>query len=161
VVPKLFAERGGDETVRVWVPGCSTGEEAFSIAILLREHMGQLTAVPRVQLFATDIDERGLAVARRALSYGFARQRLVEEYETALEELKSSNEELVSVNEEMQSANEELEASKEELQSLNEELHTVNTELSDRVEASIGPRATFRTCSKARMSPLFSSSRIS
>jgi two-component system CheB/CheR fusion protein len=52
--------------VRVWVPGCATGEEVFSIAILLREEMDKLTAVPRVQVFATDIDEHSLSIARAA-----------------------------------------------------------------------------------------------
>lgn len=66
VVPKLFENRGADDTVRVWVPGCSTGEEVFSIAMLLREHMDQLSVVPRVQIFATDIDDRALSVARVA-----------------------------------------------------------------------------------------------
>src|SRR3954469_1779251 len=66
VIPKLFEGRGADDTVRVWVPGCSTGEEVFSIGILLREHMDKLPAVPRVQIFATDIDERALAAARGA-----------------------------------------------------------------------------------------------
>ncbi len=64
VIPKLFAGRGAEDSVRVWVPGCATGEEVFSIAILMREHMDTLTAVPRVQIFATDIDERALDVAR-------------------------------------------------------------------------------------------------
>jgi two-component system CheB/CheR fusion protein len=64
VIPKLFEGRGATDTVRVWVPGCSTGEEVFSIAILLREHMDTLRAAPKVQLFATDIDDRALAVAR-------------------------------------------------------------------------------------------------
>ncbi len=66
VIPKLFANRGADEVVRVWVPGCATGEEVFSIAILLREHMETLRAVPKVQIFATDIDEPALSVARAA-----------------------------------------------------------------------------------------------
>lgn len=66
VIPKLFENRGAEDTVRVWVPGCSTGEEVFSIAMLLREHMDKLSAVPRVQIFATDIDERALSVARAA-----------------------------------------------------------------------------------------------
>lgn len=66
VVPKIFEGRGADETVRVWIPGCSTGEEVFSIAMLLREHMDTLAALPRVQIFSTDIDERVLAVARAA-----------------------------------------------------------------------------------------------
>ncbi len=64
VIPKLFEGRGADDTVRVWVPGCATGEEVFSIAILMREHMDTVTALPRVQIFATDIDEHALSVAR-------------------------------------------------------------------------------------------------
>jgi len=64
VVPKLFEGRGADETVRIWVPGCATGEEVFSIAILMREYMDGLTAIPRVQIFATDIDEVALGAAR-------------------------------------------------------------------------------------------------
>ncbi|HEY1426060.1 MAG TPA: CheR family methyltransferase [Caulobacteraceae bacterium] len=64
VIPKLFEGRGAEDAVRVWVPGCATGEEVFSIAILLQEHLQGLTAKPRVQVFATDIDERALAVAR-------------------------------------------------------------------------------------------------
>jgi two-component system CheB/CheR fusion protein len=66
VIPKIFEGRGADDTVRIWVPGCATGEEVFSIGILAREHMEKLTAVPRVQIFSTDIDERALAVARAA-----------------------------------------------------------------------------------------------
>ena len=66
VVPRLFEGRGADEMVRVWVPGCATGEEVFSLAILMREHMDRLSSVPRVQIFATDIDDRALGVARAA-----------------------------------------------------------------------------------------------
>ena len=66
VLPKLFEGRGADDTVRIWVPGCATGEEVYSVAILVREQLERLTAVPRVQIFATDIDERALAVARAA-----------------------------------------------------------------------------------------------
>ena len=64
VIPKLFEGRGADETVRIWVPGCATGEEVFSIAILAREYMDRLTTLPRVQIFATDIDDNALGVAR-------------------------------------------------------------------------------------------------
>ncbi len=66
MIPKLFAGRGAEDTVRVWVPGCATGEEVFSIAMLMREHMDRLTALPRVQIFATDIDETALSVGRAA-----------------------------------------------------------------------------------------------
>ena len=64
VIPRLFEGRGADATVRIWVPGCSTGEEVYSIAILVREHMDTLSARPLVQIFATDIDDHALAVAR-------------------------------------------------------------------------------------------------
>ncbi|MFZ5780920.1 MAG: chemotaxis protein CheB [Pseudomonadota bacterium] len=64
VIPRLFAGRGPQDTVRVWVPGCSTGEEAYSIAILLREHASKGQAAPKLQIFASDIDEQALQVAR-------------------------------------------------------------------------------------------------
>ena len=64
VIPKLFEGKGPDDTVRVWVPGCSTGEEAYSIAILLREHMPKAHSAPRLQIFASDIDEQSLQIAR-------------------------------------------------------------------------------------------------
>jgi len=64
VIPKLFEGKGADDTVRVWVAGCSTGEEAYSIAILLREHMPKGHNAPKLQIFASDIDEEALQVAR-------------------------------------------------------------------------------------------------
>jgi two-component system CheB/CheR fusion protein len=67
VIPKLFEGRGADDEVRVWVTGCSTGEEAYSLAILLREQCEKLVSPPKVQIFATDIDEQGMSVARAAL----------------------------------------------------------------------------------------------
>ncbi|APA87370.1 PAS domain-containing protein [Paraburkholderia sprentiae WSM5005] len=66
VIPSLFEERGADDVVRIWVPGCATGEEVYSLGILLREHMDKLPIAPRVQIFASDIDEHALAVARAA-----------------------------------------------------------------------------------------------
>ena len=65
IVPKMFANKGADDQVRVCVAGCSTGEEAYSLAILLCEHMDRLDGAPRVQVFATDIDEHALGAARR------------------------------------------------------------------------------------------------
>ncbi len=64
VVPQLFDGKRADEAVRVWVPGCATGEEAYSLAILMREHMDQLEGAPKVQLFATDIDDSSISTAR-------------------------------------------------------------------------------------------------
>lgn len=64
VVPQLFDGRGADETIRIWAPGCATGEEVFSLAILMRERADTFQSPPRIQIFATDIDEPALAVAR-------------------------------------------------------------------------------------------------
>ena len=64
VVPRLFAGKGAKDNVRVWVPGCATGEEAYSLAILLREHMDGLDDPPKVQVFATDIDDPAIGTAR-------------------------------------------------------------------------------------------------
>ena len=64
VIPLLFDHKQADKTVRIWVPGCATGEEAYSLAILLREHMDGLMGAPKVQVFATDIDESAIATAR-------------------------------------------------------------------------------------------------
>ncbi|HET7266697.1 MAG TPA: chemotaxis protein CheB [Oleiagrimonas sp.] len=62
-IPAMLANKTGADTLRVWVPGCATGEEAYSIAIALREVMGTQQA-PKVQIFATDIDDRAIAAAR-------------------------------------------------------------------------------------------------
>ena len=67
VIPRLFEGKDSDGSVRVWVPGCATGEEAYSIAMLLREHMDTLEASPQVQVFATDIDAQAIETARQAL----------------------------------------------------------------------------------------------
>lgn len=64
VLKGLVAGKGADDDIRVWVPGCATGEEAYSIAILLREAMDVRRPRPRIQVFGTDLDERAIAVAR-------------------------------------------------------------------------------------------------
>ncbi|WP_251922625.1 chemotaxis protein CheB [Salinibacter ruber] len=64
VIPPLFEDKGPDEEVRVWVPGCATGEEAYSLDILLHEYARALEAPPSIQVFATDVDTEGLATAR-------------------------------------------------------------------------------------------------
>ncbi len=63
-IPKLLAAKASGDLVRVWVPGCSTGEEAYSIAILIQEQMEALKQRFKVQIFATDIDSRAIATAR-------------------------------------------------------------------------------------------------
>ena len=67
IIPKLFAGKGPDATIRVWVPGCSTGEEAYSIAILLAERQEAMKQIFKVQVFATDIDGEAIATARAGL----------------------------------------------------------------------------------------------
>jgi two-component system CheB/CheR fusion protein len=64
VIPKLFEGKTRGDQLHVWVVGCSTGEEAYSIAILLREHMARLHEMPEIQIFASDLDGRALAAAR-------------------------------------------------------------------------------------------------
>jgi two-component system CheB/CheR fusion protein len=65
IVPKLFANKSAtDGAIRVWSTGCSTGEEAYSIAILLQERMETLKQNHTIQVFATDIDSRTIATAR-------------------------------------------------------------------------------------------------
>lgn len=67
VIPRLFAGKPADAMIRVWSPGCSTGEEAYSIAILLQEHMEALKQSFKVQVFATDIDSQAILTARTGL----------------------------------------------------------------------------------------------
>jgi len=64
VVPRLFANKPPGATIRVWAPGCSTGEEAYSIAILLQEYLEKVQQPFNIQIFATDIDSRSVASAR-------------------------------------------------------------------------------------------------
>ncbi|MFP5262325.1 MAG: chemotaxis protein CheB [Blastocatellia bacterium] len=67
VVPKLFENKAVGDPVRVWVSGCATGDEAYSLAILLCEHAGRLSSRPSIQVFATDIDQDSINMAREGL----------------------------------------------------------------------------------------------
>jgi two-component system, chemotaxis family, CheB/CheR fusion protein len=64
VLPELFAGKPAGYLFRIWVAGCATGEEAYSIAILLREFMEESGQDFKVQVYATDIDEGAIALAR-------------------------------------------------------------------------------------------------
>lgn len=64
VIPLLFAGKHAGAQVRVWSAGCSTGEEAYSLAILLAERQDALKQSFKLQVFATDIDSRAIAAAR-------------------------------------------------------------------------------------------------
>ena len=63
-IPRLIEGKGPNDAIRVWVPGCATGEEVYSLAILLREALDGVEVPPQVQIMAADIDERALRVAR-------------------------------------------------------------------------------------------------
>ncbi|MFN7119228.1 MAG: chemotaxis protein CheB [Saprospiraceae bacterium] len=65
VIPALFKDKSEQDVVRVWVPGCASGEEAYSIAILLVEYAEKLSNPPKIQIFASDVDEDAIAEARQ------------------------------------------------------------------------------------------------
>ncbi|TFV92324.1 PAS domain S-box protein [Oxalobacteraceae bacterium OM1] len=67
IIPKIFEEAPEGEQIRAWSVGCATGEEAYSIAMLLSEQNG-LIPIPRpIQVFGSDIDERAINIARRGV----------------------------------------------------------------------------------------------
>jgi two-component system CheB/CheR fusion protein len=66
-IPRLLADKPRGALIRVWVPGCSTGEEAYSIAILLQERMEELKQSFKLHVFATDIDRRAIECARAGI----------------------------------------------------------------------------------------------
>jgi two-component system, chemotaxis family, CheB/CheR fusion protein len=78
VVPRLFEERDSNHSLRVWVPGCATGEEVYSIAMLLLEEAARREDRPDIQIFASDLDAGALATAREG-SYPVAIQTDVSE----------------------------------------------------------------------------------
>lgn len=67
IIPMLFKDKPAGSVIRIWSTGCSTGEEAYSIAILLHEYIELIKKNFTVQLFATDIDSRAIATARAGL----------------------------------------------------------------------------------------------
>ena len=66
VIPAMLAERGPHDPVRVWSAGCASGQEAYTLAILLTEALGPEAFRQRVKVYATDVDEEALAEARGA-----------------------------------------------------------------------------------------------
>jgi two-component system CheB/CheR fusion protein len=70
IFPLIIKSKPASETIRVWVAGCSTGEEAYSIAICFKEFLGSLSSTgpeERVQIFATDLSEPAIAKARMGI----------------------------------------------------------------------------------------------
>src|ERR1051325_11662175 len=66
IIPQIIAEKGNEAPVRTWVAGCSTGEEAYTLAILLAQALGKEAFRERVKIYATDVDEEALLEARQA-----------------------------------------------------------------------------------------------
>ena len=64
VIPRFFKDKVPGAPIRVWSAGCSTGEEAYSLAMLLQEHMESRKETHTIQVFATDLDPEAIAIAR-------------------------------------------------------------------------------------------------
>src|SRR5208282_6195786 len=81
VIPRLFEDKDAGDSVRAWIPGCATGEEAYSIAILLLEAAARRDSPCTLQVFASDLDDAALMTARegrypRAIEADMAEDRL-------------------------------------------------------------------------------------
>ncbi len=66
-IPRILKNKTDNYSIRVWVPGCATGEEAYSLAIILQECMVQMKRHFNVQIFGTDVDEEAINIARAGL----------------------------------------------------------------------------------------------
>jgi len=80
-ITEILANKSTESVVRLWVPGCSTGEEVYSLAIVLREAMDEAQTNPKVQIFGTDIDTEAIDAARNGryqanLTVGLSPERL-------------------------------------------------------------------------------------
>lgn len=67
VIPQICQNKSSSDPVRVWVAGCSTGEEAYSVAILIHEWFIKQNQTPRIQIFATDVDSEALEIGRAGI----------------------------------------------------------------------------------------------
>lgn len=67
VIPRILSKKSRGDAIRVWSSGCSTGEEPYTMAILLAETLGGSIADYEIRIFATDIDEKALSEARRGI----------------------------------------------------------------------------------------------
>jgi two-component system CheB/CheR fusion protein len=67
IIPKLFEGKPVGSTIRIWSSGCSSGEEAYSIAILVYEYLEEIKHPYTVQVFATDMDANAIAIARAGI----------------------------------------------------------------------------------------------
>jgi two-component system, chemotaxis family, CheB/CheR fusion protein len=70
ILPKMLSRKPENYELRIWTPGCATGEEVYSLAMVIREYMDELKHNFKVQLFGTDIDEEAIDRARAGLYQG-------------------------------------------------------------------------------------------
>jgi two-component system CheB/CheR fusion protein len=68
--PKIVSSLKNNESIRIWVPACSTGEEAYSLAIALTDYLNQTGAMAKIEIFATDVSESAIDRARKGLFSG-------------------------------------------------------------------------------------------
>ena len=67
IFPELFKKKSLDEPIRMWIAGCSTGEEAYSLAICLNEFLGKRALGMKIRIFASDISEKAIKKARTGI----------------------------------------------------------------------------------------------
>ncbi len=67
IIPDIIKNKSDGETIRIWVAGCSTGEEAYSLAILFDEAIGKQAKSLKLQIFASDLDEHAINMARQGV----------------------------------------------------------------------------------------------
>ncbi|MBI1247595.1 PAS domain-containing protein [bacterium] len=67
IIPKMVAECAADDELRVWVAGCATGEEAYSLAILLHEAIENMAKPVNVKVFASDVHQKSMEIASSAI----------------------------------------------------------------------------------------------
>jgi len=67
VFPELIRNHRTDTPIRIWIPGCSTGEEAYSVAMTLLEYMSDMSITIPIQIFASDIDDQAIEKARKGI----------------------------------------------------------------------------------------------
>ncbi|NNU16236.1 PAS domain-containing protein [Parvularcula sp. ZS-1/3] len=79
VIPSIVRGKGKSDEVRVWVPGCSTGEEAYSIGMLIAAELERSDGKPLVTIFGTDIDDEALQVARAGQYGNIAAEKIPED----------------------------------------------------------------------------------
>lgn len=79
IIPRIIAFKQNKEPIRAWSAGCASGEEAYTIAMILAEVLGAETFRERVKIYATDLDDDALAQGRLAIYSAKALQNLPEE----------------------------------------------------------------------------------